>query len=308
MDKMIVFCILLAGLPASSYGKKSVAVQKDQAAKRVEAQTHFITGRMHFEAGDYEQALVEFQAARIGYYLPELDLYVARCLEKLGQLSEAVTAYRMYYLQLQERTEPEKVQAQALKAYVKRLKQRAEAAEAGEPMPPASSIDDKPPFSFAEIDWDKPAGTAPLPEEEAEAERKAEAEEEAEEAAAAAAEALAHPPPPPIKLSFMKQYRGPLLVASGGLVALAIGAGLSGWSQASYDDLKSTCAPHCTDDQISGAKTSGYVGSAFLGVGAAAIAGGAIWGIIRWKRGRAINSPHAMVVPSLDGVHVVGTF
>jgi len=57
------------------------------------ARGHFLRGVNFYDARDYERALKEFEAARDAKPLPAFDFNIARCLENLGRLDEAVAAY-----------------------------------------------------------------------------------------------------------------------------------------------------------------------------------------------------------------------
>lgn len=78
---------------ALSAAGSSAAAQSDDDAR---ARTHFESGRLHFDEGDYEQALSEFTSA---YELSHRDgllynLYLAN--ERLGHLAEAADRLEAY--------------------------------------------------------------------------------------------------------------------------------------------------------------------------------------------------------------------
>jgi len=65
-----------------------------------------------------------------------------------------------------------------------------------------------------------------------------------------------------------------------GVVGMGMWGVFGGLGLAAKSDAESTCAPNCTDDDISGIKTDFLVADVSLGVGAAALAGAAIIGIV----------------------------
>jgi tetratricopeptide (TPR) repeat protein len=74
------------------------------------ARLHFLLGTEHYDRGEYEKALVEFEAARRAQALPELDFNMARCLEKLGRKADAIAAYERFLLQKRDQEVSERLQ------------------------------------------------------------------------------------------------------------------------------------------------------------------------------------------------------
>jgi tetratricopeptide (TPR) repeat protein len=62
----------------------------------VMARAHFFTGRAHYEAGRYGEALKEFEAAYQRSPRPGFLFNIGVCEEKLGHTARAVEAYRLY--------------------------------------------------------------------------------------------------------------------------------------------------------------------------------------------------------------------
>jgi tetratricopeptide (TPR) repeat protein len=60
------------------------------------ARRHFRKGSELYLAEQYEQAVREFEAARVLKPAPELDYNIARCYDRLGRWQEALEAYQRY--------------------------------------------------------------------------------------------------------------------------------------------------------------------------------------------------------------------
>jgi tetratricopeptide (TPR) repeat protein len=60
------------------------------------ARRHFEAGRDHYEAGDYQSALKEFEAARAARPLAAFDFNIGRCYDRLERPADAVAAYERY--------------------------------------------------------------------------------------------------------------------------------------------------------------------------------------------------------------------
>jgi hypothetical protein len=60
------------------------------------AQELFEEGAKHYDAGEYTEAIVEFDAARRVKAIPALDYNIARCHDHLGHVGEAIRSYHAY--------------------------------------------------------------------------------------------------------------------------------------------------------------------------------------------------------------------
>src|SRR5579871_2108330 len=60
------------------------------------ARGHFRRGTAAYDAGQFDKAIVEFEAARAVKPLSAFDYNIGRCYERLGKLREAVIAYRRW--------------------------------------------------------------------------------------------------------------------------------------------------------------------------------------------------------------------
>src|SRR4051812_12298103 len=87
--RLFSLIVLLALLPAPS-----VAVA-DEADTEL-ARRRFETGKLLYDRGRYDQALVELQSAQASLQRPELDYNIGLCLDKLGRAREAADALERY--------------------------------------------------------------------------------------------------------------------------------------------------------------------------------------------------------------------
>jgi tetratricopeptide (TPR) repeat protein len=154
MDAMIgatrggAILALLTALAAPAAGRA-------QDSATIIARGRFEQGRLYFQMGDYQRALVEFEAARGIKPLPGFDFNIGLCHERLRQIEPAVTAYRRYLDSLPEPPDAREVrahvalleasahrssEAQAAQAAIERALPAPPAALA-EPLPKARSVD-----------------------------------------------------------------------------------------------------------------------------------------------------------------------
>lgn len=88
-----------------------------------------------------------------------------------------------------------------------------------------------------------------------------------------------------------KNLVAPFAVTAGlGVVGLGLWGVFGGLGLAAKSDAESTCAPNCTDDDISGIKTDFLVADVSMGVGLASLASAAIVGIV-WATGSTSCDP-----------------
>lgn len=74
------------------------AVSFSQAADIDLAKQHYQTGRLHYERGDFDKALAEFEAAYRLSPRPELQYNIAQACERLLYYDRALFAYEAYLL------------------------------------------------------------------------------------------------------------------------------------------------------------------------------------------------------------------
>jgi|GEM_PF-5883985 len=88
---IVVIALLASGSIASAAEPRSPA---DAASD--EARTHFRAGQILYEAGRYQDAIVEFQAAYTAKHLAAFDFNIARCEERLQHYELAIAAYERF--------------------------------------------------------------------------------------------------------------------------------------------------------------------------------------------------------------------
>jgi hypothetical protein len=256
-----------------------------EAAKR-----HYEIGRGHYERGDFTAALSEFESARRLKALPALDYNIARCLDRLDRLEEAIAAYKRFAL-----TTPSLKESEEARDSVRVLKMRLE-EQRSRPKPPAT-VAAAPSQTAATPVAIPPAAPRSSPLEPA-------PNAPAPLAAPAASSAAATTPGSP-------SARRPswLLPTALGASALAItitGIGLAGSVGPDYDALKSSCAPSCAPSSWQGLQAREQAGAALLAIGGLALAADAALWIVRAVRERPRRS--ALILPSGLGLQVAGEF
>ncbi len=92
----IAVAVLLA---VGVLGAGTALGQQPAGSSDAEAQIHFQSGRLHFERGDYEQALDEFQSAHRLSGRPALLYNIYLCQQSLGQNAAAAETLERYLAQ-----------------------------------------------------------------------------------------------------------------------------------------------------------------------------------------------------------------
>lgn len=87
------------------------------------AKGHFVKGVDLYNMGHYDEALIEFQAARHAHALPAFDFNIAQCLDHMGRRAAAAVAFRRYLASNLPAREAAQVQ------------ERIKVLESAEPMP-----------------------------------------------------------------------------------------------------------------------------------------------------------------------------
>ncbi len=85
-----VTIVVLEGAPAAA------PAPAPTPAASGDARAHFQRGQRAYSEGRYADALLAFRAAFALQPLPALEFNIARCHEQLGQLAEAIAAYRRF--------------------------------------------------------------------------------------------------------------------------------------------------------------------------------------------------------------------
>ena len=84
----LVFCLLLAG--GTAHAQELSPLQRPSRPMREAAQTHYQSGARFFESGQYDAALVEFEAAWRLSGEPDLLHNLSWTHEKAGRIKEAI--------------------------------------------------------------------------------------------------------------------------------------------------------------------------------------------------------------------------
>ncbi|HEY2743589.1 MAG TPA: tetratricopeptide repeat protein [Polyangia bacterium] len=208
----------------------------EEAARR-----HFERGLTHYDAGEYQAALDEFDAVKRFRDSPALDYNIARCYDRLERYPEAVAAYERYVTQ-----KPDASDAAEIKERIAILRSRL----APQPVAPA------PAPAPAPVPAPAPAPTPPP--------------------TPAAAPVVIAPASTPVDEGArprpIRRYAAAIAVGAGAVVAAAIGAGLLGSVKHDYDAAlgPSGCRP-CSDDQIAPLQHRADAGYALFGVAGALV-------------------------------------
>ena len=249
--------VLLVALATASPVAVAQALDPDEEAAR----RHFERGLTHYDAGEYQEALAEFDAVKRFHDSPALDYNVARCYDRLERYQEAIAAYERYVSQ-----KPDAPDAAATRERIATLRSRL----APPPEPPARAA---------------PTSAPPTP----------------APPAAAPAPATAAPAPTPVdngapRRSSLRRFAAPIAIGAGALAAAAIGAGLLGSVKSDYDAAlgPSGCRP-CSNDQIAPLEHRAIAGYALLGVGGALVVVDVALIAVLVARGKKSSGAHAQL-------------
>ena len=114
------------------------------------------------------------------------------------------------------------------------------------------------------------------------------------------------PPPPPPEPAKPPRRWLPLTLGGVGVAMIGFGSVLALSVGGDYDNLKKTCAPGCPQSSWTDLKKRADAGDAFILLGVAAVAGGAIWWYLQ-PSGQP-ESRRAWIAPSPSGVVLGGVF
>ena len=87
----VVAAALIASLP-------SPAARAASPEKERDARAHFQAGETHFKAGEYEEALTDYQAGYDAKPLPGFLVNIGQCQRRLGDLKAARATYQKFVL------------------------------------------------------------------------------------------------------------------------------------------------------------------------------------------------------------------
>jgi tetratricopeptide (TPR) repeat protein len=119
-----------------------------------EARSHFQAGEAHFKAGEFDQALTEYQAGYDAKPLPGFLVNIAQCQRRLGDLKAARASYQKFVLVAPD--SPLVPQVKSMMAEIDGLLANSEAAK---PAADAPAEEAKP-----EAEAESPPPPAPKPE------------------------------------------------------------------------------------------------------------------------------------------------
>jgi len=224
---LVVLVILGSTSPRVAVAQQQALDPDEEAARR-----HFARGLTHYDAGEYQAALAEFDAVKKFRDSPALDYNIARCYDRLERYQEAVAAYERYVTQ-----KPDAADAAETRERIATLRKRLSSQSPEHPQPTPSPPVAVPPAPVAA----PPPAAATSP--------------------TTAVDEGARPHRRPV---------APIAVGAGALVAAAVGAGLLGSVKSDYDAAlaPSGCRP-CSNDQIAPLQHRAIAGYVLLGVGGA---------------------------------------
>ena len=217
-----------------------VETAQAQSTKDDLARTHFESGAAYLQQSDLEGALREFESAYQLSPRPEILLNIATVYERMAKWPEAVKALERYLADA-----PDGEHAGTVQLRIDNLKKRIDDASKEKPATESPPVAKKP----AEP---SNADTAPAP--------------APAEPPSAATAVPAEPEP-------AASRRLPAYLLLGGAGLAAVGATVTGLlANSEYDDLKGSCSPNCTDDEVSKSKTLALTSTILTAV--AVVAGG----------------------------------
>lgn len=212
------------------------------------ARRHFARGTAFYNNEKYADAIGAFEKARKVKPLPAFDYNIARCLDRMERVAEAITEYERYLAAI-SLTDPDTTEVRARIAV---LRQRLGEAERAKALPPPRE--------------DAPTAVS----------------------ATTAAPAVTEPPPTRLRRRIYTWIAGG---AGAALLVGSIAAGLVAHSR--HDDLQSNCTPDGACDAATIPDAQSWIGSGkaaaltsdvLLGVGAAAVAAGAVLYFVEGRR------------------------
>ena len=228
----LLVLLLIVGSTFARVAMAQVIDPDEEAARR-----HFERGLTHYDAGEYQQALAEFDAVKRFRESPALDYNIARCYDRLERYPEAVAAYERYVTQKPDASDAAEIR-ERIATLRKRLAPPPEAPPQVAPVPAPAPSAATPPAVAA------PAPSVATP-------------------AATPADEGARP-------RSLRRYIAPIAIGAVAVVAAAIGAGLLGSVKSDYDTAlgPSGCRP-CSDAQIAPLQHRALGGYILLGTAGA---------------------------------------
>jgi tetratricopeptide (TPR) repeat protein len=91
-----IAALTIAALAAAALMPARATAAKSEAER--EAKAHFQAGETHFKAGEFDEALKEYQAGYEAKPLPGFLVNIAQCQRRLGDLKAARASYQKFVL------------------------------------------------------------------------------------------------------------------------------------------------------------------------------------------------------------------
>lgn len=240
-----------------------------EAAKR-----HFGKGVDFYKRERYDDALKEFEAAKLVRPVPAMDFNIARCYDRMERWEEAVTAFQRFI----DSAPSDDQEVPEAKERIRILRERIEKLRTSVQPPPPPATPPRPPPMF----HPPPAATPSPP---------------------------PVPLPPPSDTSRPRGRQAVLGALGAGAIALVgIGVGLLVWEVMDYQRLQTTCLRPCQDPLLSDLDKRWAAGWTLVGVGVAIGFADFVLGLVWDKshRGRVTVVPN--LNPNSAGLSVGGNF
>jgi hypothetical protein len=134
VKQLVLILVLVGGVSGSIAWAEERADETAQGARERQSRSYFAIGASHYSLGEYEEAIVAFQAGYRSKPLPLFLFNIAQSARKAGKPELAVDYYRQYLEREPLVTAPQRAEAQL---ELDRLRQRLAAQP---PAPPARSV------------------------------------------------------------------------------------------------------------------------------------------------------------------------
>lgn len=283
------------------------------------AKRHFRKGSEFYMAGQYNEALGEFQAAHLAKPLPAFYYNIARCFDRLERFDEAITAYQAYLDAGPAAQDVEKVKARIDKLRERAIayaKLRSGAAPEVKPGPVPVPIPVAPVVAAPVAIL--PAAQAPKAEPKAAEPLKAEVPAKATESPVGNAKPLAEAElatplidlnEPALNLPMHDQPTPPrrrvatwiFTTLTVGLLGASIGTLVT--ANQKFDSAKTSCSPNCAQSVVDEISTWENAGWALVGCTGAMALGMVISAVLETP-GMINMHKKVMVAPTANGLSV----
>jgi tetratricopeptide (TPR) repeat protein len=235
------------------------------------AKEHYARGSTLFDLGRFDDAAKEFEAAYEAKNDPALLFNIGQSYRSAGNYSKALVAYRAYL-----RRTPNAPNRRQVESNIAELQDLVDKQKSAGARPPEGTL---PPGQEPQ---EQPTATPPAP--------------------APTPPAPTPPPPPPARKHSIGFLVGGAVLLAAGVAGIAVGA----------DDVaingSGTCTLPAGQAQCPQRYNTAGVGGAFIGIGIAALAGGAALIALDIKRTRAPLHAGVRVAPGLAALVAEGRF